>query len=160
MQDLVKTLTNLLKEKNMKLVTAESCTGGLLAATITHRPGASEVFERGFVTYSNESKHEILNISQVLLDSYGAVSAEVAQSMAQGALKNSKADLAVSITGIAGPDGGTENKPVGTVFFGYALKGGSAGSLEHHFEGDREKIQSTASVTALKHLIRVLKDED
>ncbi len=160
MQDLVETLTDLLKSKNMKLVTAESCTGGLLATSITHRAGASEVFERGFITYSNESKHDLLDVSNVLLDSYGAVSAEVAQSMAQGALKNSKADLAVSITGIAGPDGGTDKKPVGTVFFGYALKGGSAGSLEHHFEGTREKIQSIATITALKHLIRVLTNEE
>lgn len=159
MQDLVETLTDLLKSKKMKLVTAESCTGGLLATSITHRAGASDIFERGFITYSNESKHDLLEVSTVLLDSYGAVSAEVAQSMAQGALKNSNADLAVSITGIAGPDGGTEKKPVGTVFFGYALKGGSAGSLEHHFEGTREKIQSTATITALKHLIRVLTDE-
>ncbi|MCB9983023.1 MAG: CinA family protein [Rhodospirillales bacterium] len=156
MQDLVEKLTMLLKSKNMKLVTAESCTGGLLGATLTHRPGASEVYERGFITYSNAAKHELLGVPNDMLEKFGAVSAETAQAMAQGALKNSSADLAVSITGIAGPDGGSEAKPVGLVFFGYALKGGSAGSLEHRFEGNREKIQSTATVTALKHLISVL----
>lgn len=160
MQTLVGQLTQLLKEKNMKLATAESCTGGLLATTITHRAGASEVFDRGYVTYSNQSKTDLLGVSEDMLKNHGAVSAEVAQTMAEGALNNSNAGLAVSITGIAGPDGGTDEKPVGTVFFGYALKGGSAGSLHHKFEGDREKIQTTATITALKHLIRVLKDED
>lgn len=156
MQDLVEKLTALLKSKNMKLVTAESCTGGLLGATMTHRPGASAVYERGFITYSNAAKHELLGVPNDILEKFGAVSAETAQMMAQGALQNSQADLAVSITGIAGPDGGTQAKPVGLVFFGYALKGGSAGSLEHHFKGTREQIQAIATQTALKHLITVL----
>jgi len=158
MQDLVEKLTDLLKSKNMKLVTAESCTGGLLATTMTHRPGSSKVFERGFITYSNEAKNELLGVPNDMLEKQGAVSAETAQTMAQGALKNSHADLAVSITGIAGPDGGSEAKPVGLVYFGYALKGGSAGSLEHRFEGDREKIQTIATITALKHLISILEN--
>lgn len=158
MQDLVEKLTDLLKENNRMLVTAESCTGGLLAATMTHRPGASEVFERGFITYSNAAKHEELGVPQEILDKHGAVSAETAEAMASGALKHSHADIAVSITGIAGPDGGTETKPVGLVFFGYALKGGSCGSLECRFEGDRQRIQVTATMTALKHLISVLEE--
>lgn len=156
MQDLVEKLAQLLKEKRMMLVTAESCTGGLLSATITHKAGASEVFERGFVTYSNEAKQDLLKVSEDLLEQHGAVSAPVAQAMATGALESSRAGLAVSITGIAGPDGGTEEKPVGLVFFGYALKGGSAGSLECRFEGTREEIQVAATHTALKHLIKVL----
>lgn len=158
MQDLVKKLSDLLKEKNMMLVTAESCTGGLLAATLTHRAGASEVFERGFVTYSNEAKHEELGVPQEILDKHGAVSPETAEAMAQGALKKSHADLAVSITGIAGPDGGSEEKPLGLVYFGYALKGGSAGSIEHRFEGNREHIQANSTAMAMKHLITVLEN--
>lgn len=156
MQDLVEKLAALLKENKMMLVTAESCTGGLLAATMTHKPGASEVFERGFVTYSNEAKHEELGVPEDTLEKYGAVSAETAEIMAKGALDNSHAGIAVSITGIAGPDGGTDKKPVGLVFFGYALKGGSCGSVEYKFEGNREQIRVTATMTALKHLISVL----
>jgi len=156
MQDLVEKLSNLLKEKDMTLVTAESCTGGLLSATITHKPGATEVFERGFITYSNEAKQELLDVPADTLDKYGAVSPETAEMMATGALDNSNAGLAVSITGIAGPDGGTDDKPVGLVFFGYALKGGSAGSMQYQFEGTREQIRTTAVVTALKSLITVL----
>lgn len=156
MQDLVEQLTALLKAKKMTLVTAESCTGGLLAASITHRPGTSEMFERGFITYSNESKTDLLGVPKDVIDKYGAVSAETAQAMAQGALENSRAQLAVSITGIAGPDGGTPEKPVGLVYFGYALKGGSAGTIEHRFSGKRSEIQAEATQTALKHLISVL----
>ena len=156
MQDLVEKLTALLKENKMMLVTAESCTGGLLAATMTHKPGASEVFERGFVTYSNEAKHEELGVPEDILEKFGAVSAETAEMMAKGALENSHAGIAVSITGVAGPDGDTDKKPVGLVFFGYALKGGSCGSVEYKFEGNREQIRVTSTMTALKHLISVL----
>ena len=160
MQGLVNKLADLLIEKDIKLVSAESCTGGLLSATITHRAGASKIFERGYVTYSNEAKIEILNVSPLTLDQYGAVSAEVAKEMAFGALQKSCADLSVSITGIAGPDGGSEEKPVGLVYFGYALKGGSNGSLEKHFEGERQEIQVQSTITALKHLISVLEEDD
>jgi PncC family amidohydrolase len=156
MQDLVEHLAKLLKEKNMMLVTAESCTGGLLAATLTHRSGTSQFFERGFVTYSNEAKIEELDVGPTIIENYGAVSAETAEAMAVGALQNSRAHLAVSITGIAGPDGGSAKKPVGLVYFGYALKGGSCGSVEYHFEGNRADIQTSATMTALKHLITVL----
>ncbi len=157
MQDnLVDTLFELLTSKNMKLATAESCTGGLLAATITHKTGASQVFERGFITYSNEAKGDMLNVPMDMININGAVSSQVAEAMARGALNNSNADLAVSITGVAGPDGGTDEKPVGKVFLGYALKGGSVGSLEHQFEGGRKEIQVQAAATALKHLISVL----
>lgn len=159
MQDLVEKLAGLMQAKNITLVTAESCTGGLLAATITHRPGTSTMFERGFITYSNESKTDLLGVPKDVLDKYGAVSEETAQLMAQGALKNSKADLSVSITGIAGPDGGSEGKPVGLVYFGYALKGGSSGTVRHMFKGNRKEIQAEAAQTALKHLISVLDKE-
>ena len=160
MRDLVQELTELLLEKKMLLVTAESCTGGLLSATITHKAGASRVFDRGFITYSNESKTELLGIPPVLLEQYGAVSPEAAKAMAEGALRNSRAHLAVSITGIAGPDGGTDTKPVGLVYFGYALKGGSAGSIREEFSGGRTEIQSAAASTAIHHLIGVLRSEE
>jgi nicotinamide-nucleotide amidase len=156
MQDLVENLAKLLESKNMLLATAESCTGGLLSTTITHRPGTSKTFERGFITYSNESKMEMLGVSKEILDNHGAVSAQCAEAMAKGALEKSRAQLAVSITGIAGPDGGTTTKPVGLVYFGYALKGGSSGSLSENFKGDRGEVQTQACITALKHLISVL----
>lgn len=156
MQALVEKLSNLLKEKNIKLVTAESCSGGLLAATITHRAGSSEIFERGFITYSNESKIDELNVHADIIEQFGAVSAECAQAMAEGALKSSNSGISVSITGIAGPDGGSAEKPVGLVYFGYALKGGSAGSVKENFAGKREEVQAQSVKTALKHLIKVL----
>lgn len=159
MQDLVDQLGKLMMEKNMMLATAESCTGGLLSATITQKPGSSKFFERGFVTYSNEAKMELLGVSKETLEKQGAVSPETADAMAQGALNNSRAHLAVSITGIAGPDGGTEEKPVGLVYFGFALKEGSAGSVESRFEGSRKEIQVQATVTALKHLISILEED-
>ena len=133
MQDLVEHLSILLAERNWKVAFAESCTGGLLAAAITHRPGSSSIFDRGF-----------------------AVSAETAEEMAKGALKNSLASLTISITGIAGPDGGSEEKPVGLVHFGYTLKGGSSGSSHEIFDGTREQIRSKAAKTALQNAITIL----
>ena len=159
MQDLVKELAELLIQKTMMIVTAESCTGGLLATTLTHKPGASAYFDRGFVTYSNEAKQEQLNVPEAIITKHGAVSEQCAQAMAEGALKNSKASIAISITGIAGPEGGTDDKPVGTVIFGYALKGGSSGCITHSFEGDRQSIQTQSAITALKSLITILGDQ-
>jgi len=156
MPDLVETLTELLKQKSITLTTAESCTGGMLGATITHKPGASEVFERGFITYSNQAKIDMLNVPEEPLSKFGAVSAEIAELMAKGALENSTAGIAISITGIAGPDGGTDKKPVGLVYFGYALKGGSSGSIEYQLEGTRDEIRSQAVTIALKHIVTVL----
>lgn len=101
--------------KNLKLVTAESCTGGLIAAVLTEVPGSSDVFERGYITYSNLAKQENLGVSMDLIDGHGAVSEEVARAMAAGALIHSGADISVSVTGIAGPTGGTKDKPIGTV---------------------------------------------
>ena len=158
MQDQVEKLSILLTEKGWKLAVAESCTGGLLAAAITHRPGASHIFDSGFVTYSNEAKIKQLDVDSEMLEDHGAVSDKTAEAMARGALANSDADLAISITGIAGPDGGDANKPVGLVYFGYALKGGSSGSLHHNFEGNREQIRVKAATTALKHVIAVLEE--
>lgn len=158
MADLVEKLAALLPNKKKVLATAESCTGGLLAATITQRPGISANFERGFITYSNESKTEMLGVSADKIAEHGAVSDQVAIAMAMGALEHSHASISISITGIAGPDGGSEQKPVGLVYFGYALKGVKQGSVEHHFKGSRAEIQRQAVQTALQLLIRVLEE--
>lgn len=106
-----------------KIAVAESCTGGLVSAALTEIPGSSDVFEAGFVTYSNEAKHAVLKVSTDVLETFGAVSIAVAWRMAQGVLENSDADVAVAITGIAGPEGGSEKKPVGTVVFAQAVRG-------------------------------------
>jgi PncC family amidohydrolase len=129
-----------LKSKNLKLVTAESCTGGLIAATITAIPGSSAVFDRGFITYSNEAKIDLLGVSPKTLNNYGAVSKEVAEEMAIGALKNTNSDIAVSATGIAGPSGGSVEKPVGLVFIGICYQGKTR-VLQNHLTGTREEIQ-------------------
>ena len=117
-------VVSLARERRRRLTTAESCTGGLLAASITSVPGSSEAFGRGWVTYSNESKIELLGVPYELLSKHGAVSAEVAFAMAEGALANGHSDLAVAITGIAGPNGGSEAKPVGYVVFAAGIVGG------------------------------------
>ncbi len=110
-------LLEALRAKNWRLATAESCTGGLIAAAMTEVPGSSDVFDRGFVTYSNAAKIAMLDVPEDVLNRYGAVSVEVAAAMARGALKNSAADIAVSVTGVAGPGGGSVEKPVGMVCF-------------------------------------------
>jgi nicotinamide-nucleotide amidase len=117
------TLLDLLRARELKLATAESCTGGLIAAILTEVPGSSDVFERGFVTYSNEAKTEMLGVPAALIKEHGAVSEEVARAMAEGALRNSRADIAVSVTGVAGPDGGSAEKPVGLVHLAAARRG-------------------------------------
>ena len=109
------------RSRGLKIVTAESCTGGLIVGLLTEIPGSSDVVERGFVTYSNEAKHELLGLPNDLIARHGAVSAEVASAMALGALKHARADLAVAVTGIAGPDGGTKDKPVGLVYLAAVL---------------------------------------
>ena len=114
----------LCQSKGLKITTAESCTGGLLAAALTEVPGSSDVFERGFVTYSNEAKQMLLGVSPQTIESHGAVSRECAQAMAAGALSGAPVDLAVSVTGIAGPGGEVAGKPVGLVHFGAASRGG------------------------------------
>ena len=113
------------RSRGLKIATAESCTGGLIAAILTEVPGSSNVFERGFVTYSNEAKAEQLGVPAELIAKHGAVSEEVARAMAAGALKHSRADIAVAVTGVAGPGGGTSAKPVGLVHIAAARRGGS-----------------------------------
>lgn len=151
MPELIFNLFTALKDKGWKIATAESCTGGLIAAAFTDIPGSSCVFERGFVTYSNESKREMLGVPAGILQDAGAVSEETARAMVQGALENSPADLAVSVTGIAGPEGGTTEKPVGLVYIGFGRRGEKPHVEKHLFEGDRASIRAQTVQAALKH---------
>jgi len=141
---------SLMREQGLTLVTAESCTGGLIAGLLTEFPGSSDVVERGFVTYSNDAKREILGVPATTLASHGAVSPETAEAMAQGALAASRADLAIAVTGIAGPGGGSEEKPVGLVYVAVAWRGGGAADAECRF-GDigRAEIRTATVRTAL-----------
>lgn len=132
------------KARGEKIAVAESCTGGLLAAAITAIPGSSEVFDRGFVTYSNEAKTQMLGVPEELIAAHGAVSAEVAIAMAEGALANSSASISAAITGIAGPGGGSPAKPVGTVFIAVARREGPTLSFPCLFSGTREEIRLQA----------------
>jgi nicotinamide-nucleotide amidase len=141
-----------------KVVLADSCTGGLVCAALTEIPGSSDVLERGFVTYSNEAKIESLGVSAELIDTFGAVSVAVAWGMARGALKHSDADVAVAITGIAGPGGGSESKPVGTVVFACALRGQSENDIsaeQKNFDPtlSRAEIRQEAALAALELLL-------
>lgn len=156
MQDLVKQLSEELRTQGKMLVTAESCTGGMVASAMTDLAGSSSVFERGFVTYSNEAKQELINVSADTLDQFGAVSEQTAAEMAQGALKNSHADIAVSITGIAGPDGGSDEKPVGTVCFGVSVKNGATCSSTERFTGSRADVRDASAKHALTLALETL----
>jgi nicotinamide-nucleotide amidase len=133
----------------LRIATAESCTGGLVAATLTAIAGSSDVVERGFVTYSNAAKTELLDVPAGLIASVGAVSEAVARTMAEGALQHSAADLAVSVTGIAGPNGGSAEKPVGLVWFGLARRGVPARTRRRVFPGDRAAVRAAAVREAL-----------
>jgi nicotinamide-nucleotide amidase len=143
------------RRSGMKLATAESCTGGLIAAIITAIPGSSDVFDRGFVTYSNEAKQEMLGVKSDTLDRFGAVSAQTAIQMAEGALANSKADAVAAVTGIAGPGGGSKEKPVGLVCIAVANRGHSGVFVEEYrFESDsREEIRNLSVKMAFEMLL-------
>lgn len=144
-----------LQEKGLLLVTAESCTGGGVAQAMTEIPGSSEWFERGFVTYSNASKSELLDVPVALIEQSGAVSEEVAAAMAEGALVRSNAQIALSTTGIAGPGGAVPGKPVGTVCFGWAVARRSF-TERVVFEGDRHAVRQQSVQHALQGLLRLL----
>jgi len=137
----------------LRLVTAESCTGGLIAACLTEIAGSSDVVERGFIVYSNEAKAELLGVPGELLNRYGAVSAQVARAMVEGALARSRADIGVSVTGIAGPGGATAGKPVGLVYLAAARRSGEPAIERHLFSGDRRAVR-LASVEAAFMLLR------
>ena len=138
-----------------KIALAESCTGGLVAGALTEIPGSSAVLDRGFVTYSNEAKHQMLGVSEDIIDSLGAVSIATAWAMAQGAIKHSRADVAVAISGVAGPDGGTAQKPVGTVVFAKAERGMTEINAEEMRLGElgRGGIRYKAVLVALELLL-------
>lgn len=158
--DLAQRAANLLaaaRAAGLKIATAESCTGGLVAALLTEIPGSSAVVDRGFVTYSNEAKQAMLGVPAALIETHGAVSAEVARAMCLGAIDHSNADLAVSITGVAGPGGGSVEKPVGLVQFGLARRGGEARTVEMRY-GDlgRAGIRLAAVKSALELLENAL----
>lgn len=149
---LVETLASELKSRGLMMATAESCTGGLIAGACTELSGSSDWFERGFVTYSNVAKVELLGVPAELIDTHGAVSEPVARAMAAGAVAHSKAQLAVSVTGVAGPTGGTTEKPVGTVWFGWATPQGVF--TEHQrFDGDRAAVRQATVSHALAGLL-------
>ena len=154
--DLTKTLAEILLSRNWMVSLAESCTGGLVSATLTELAGSSEWFERGYITYSNEAKTECLDVPARIIESHGAVSEPVAKAMAEGARINSGSDVAISITGIAGPSGGTAEKPVGTVCFGWATENQTL-TKTMHFDGDRQAVRQQATEFALTELIALLR---
>ena len=137
------------------LATAESCTGGMIAAACTDLSGSSQWFERGFVTYSNEAKAEMLGVPPALIEQHGAVSEPVARAMADGALAHSRAQVSLAVTGVAGPTGGSEAKPVGTVWFAWCV-GGETHSEMQHFAGDRAAVRTATLRYALKRLLSLL----
>jgi nicotinamide-nucleotide amidase len=144
-----------LKGKKRRLVSAESCTGGWVAQAVTSIGGASAWFERGFVTYSNEAKRELLGVKAATLRKYGAVSEQTAREMARGALARSKGDLALAVTGIAGPGGGSPDKPVGTVCFAWSYQK-QLRSETRRFSGDRESVRRKSVVRALQGVLETL----
>lgn len=145
-----------LKERGERLVSAESCTGGWVAQVVTSVAGSSEWFERGFVTYSNESKQELVGVRAETLARHGAVSEETAREMALGALAASRGTLSLAVTGVAGPSGGTPAKPVGMVCFAWADRSGTVRSETRHFTGDREKVRRQSVMRALQGVVEWL----
>ncbi|MBS0219775.1 MAG: CinA family protein [Proteobacteria bacterium] len=149
MREAAERVLNACRRHGLKVATAESCTGGLIAAALTAIAGSSDVVDRAFVTYSNEAKRDMIGVRWDMIMKHGAVSEPVARAMASGALRHSQADLAVSVTGIAGPGGGTTEKPVGLVHFGALRKGGEPILERHVLHGDRDGIRRVAVITAL-----------
>lgn len=151
LQEVASSLIN----RHWQLVTAESCTGGLIASSITDRAGSSSWFERGFITYSNLSKQEMLDVSEELIIKHGAVSKEVAEAMVLGALEHSLGQIALAVTGIAGPDGGSAEKPVGTVCFAWAIRNSTPILLKKRFKGTRQEIRLAACHEALQGILNL-----
>lgn len=158
-RDLAGRVGEILMQANASLVTAESCTGGQVASVVTSIPGSSNWFDRGFVTYTNASKQEMLGVPARTLEQYGAVSEQTVHAMALGALKNSHAQVSVAISGIAGPGGGSTDKPVGTVCLAWA-RGSDVRTVTSLFGGDREQVQQQAVRAALLGIIDILREDD
>ena len=162
--DIVEAAKNLLaicKRKNLLVATAESCTAGLVAGTLTEIPGVSSILDRGYITYSNEAKHQMLGVSQETLEKHGAVSPQTAEAMVRGVLGHSRVHLAVSVTGIAGPDGGSEEKPVGLVFFAAGTRGGKVLAAEKRYGNiGRDKVRKQSVLQAFRMLHDLAEGED
>ncbi len=154
--ELARELGTTLHRRGWSLVTAESCTGGWIAKVVTDVSGSSDWLDRGFVTYSNEAKREMLGVSPTTLEKYGAVSAEVVEEMVRGALAHSSAHMGVAVSGVAGPTGGTRQKPVGLVYCGWRVRGENALVREWHFSGDRDAVRRLTVVAALEGALGVL----
>ncbi len=144
------------RARGIKIVTAESCTGGLVAGALTDIAGSSDVVDRGFVTYSNQAKHEVLGVPAATIEKYGAVSRETAEAMARGALERAAVDLAIAITGIAGPGGGSPEKPLGMVCFAWAVKSGAVSAETRQFKGDRESVRRKSVFAARQGVLKLL----
>ncbi len=155
----IEQLARRLRNASCKLVTAESCTGGQLAALLTDRSGSSAWFERGYVTYSNAAKQELLAVPLKTLTQFGAVSPQTAIAMAKGALQNSHAHYSIAITGVAGPDGGTTDKPVGSICFAWGNRNGSIDAAQAHFEGSRLEIRAQACLFSVQKLCKQLEQD-
>ncbi len=155
---LAQNLGQSLKAAQLQLVLAESCTGGGIAKTITDVAGSSAWFDRGFVTYSNAAKVDMLAVSPLTLENFGSVSAQAALEMVSGALKHSRGDLALAVTGIAGPDGGSPEKPVGTVFIAWQRRGQSGGCMRQQFDGDRLAVRQQVIECCLQQALALLHD--
>lgn len=148
-------LADILQKKCWFMASAESCTGGMIAAACTDLAGSSHWFERGLVTYSNAAKTELLGVDETLIERHGAVSEEVARAMVQGAVARSQAQVAVAVTGVAGPGGGSTAKPVGTVWFGWATPAGTVAEMKR-FDGDRAAVRQATVAHALARLLELL----
>lgn len=145
-----------LRERGWRAATAESCTGGWIAQAITAIAGSSEWFEGGLVTYSNAAKTSLLGVDAILIERHGAVSAETAAAMAEGALRRLGVEMAVAVTGVAGPGGGSAEKPVGTVWFGFAVQGRATATVTRLFTGDRTAVRAQSVDFALERLLALL----
>lgn len=157
MKALIENIAELLVVRELRLATAESCTGGLVSSMLTDLAGSSQWFECGFVTYSNDAKQMMLGVNETTLEEHGAVSEPVVREMAEGAIEHSLSHVSLSISGIAGPGGGTLEKPVGTVCLGWARQGAWTVSETQHFSGDRDQIRQAAAQRALQRLLELLR---
>jgi len=156
--DLAERVLAAARQQGLRVATAESCTGGLIAACLTEVAGSSDVVDRGFVTYSNEAKSELLGVPPELIARVGAVSSDVARAMAEGALVRSHADLCVSVTGIAGPGGGSPEKPVGLVYAALARRGRLVEVARHQFSGSRSAVRESTVVSVLESVLDNLRE--
>lgn len=156
MKDLAAEVAQALIQRNARMATAESCTGGWVAQLLTQIPGSSNWFDSGYVTYSNAAKKRMLGVKEETLESKGAVSESVVVQMAEGALRNAEVDITVAISGVAGPDGGTDQKPVGTVWFAWAIRNQATVTCLSFFSGDRQSIREQAVEQALQGVLAYL----